>query len=156
MLVPALYVAAEAARRAAGAYDVHIMAEEGELDGEHRRWMAARGIEAIAGLDFSHLRRITITNTRLTPATLHPPGDAGEFSPAATTACSISTPTPRSPATSAPLFKLDLDGAALAAVPACRVAEIGGARRLSGKRGGAFPRARHDTSRIAISIPACC
>jgi len=31
MLVPALYVAAEAVRRAAGAYDVHIMAEEGEL-----------------------------------------------------------------------------------------------------------------------------
>src|SRR5262245_49332177 len=70
MLVPALFVAAEAARRAGGRYDVHVMAEATEIDATHRNWMEAHGIQAIPGLDFPRLREIAINDKRLTPATL--------------------------------------------------------------------------------------
>jgi lipopolysaccharide biosynthesis glycosyltransferase len=123
MLVPALYVAAEAARRAAGAYDVHIMAEEGELDGEHRRWMEARNIQAIAGLDFSDLRRITLANTRLTSATLirlvMPEILAGRYD----RVLYLDADTEIAGDIGG-MFKLDLNGAVLAAVPASRVPKL--------------------------------
>jgi|RhiMethySRZTD1v2_1073278.scaffolds.fasta_scaffold88467_3 lipopolysaccharide biosynthesis glycosyltransferase len=123
MLVPALYVAAEAVRRAAGAYDVHIMAEDGELDGEHRRWMAAHGIEAIAGLDFSHLRQIAFASDRLTAATLirlvMPDILAGRYD----RVLYLDADTEIAGDIGA-VFKLDLDGAVLAAVPAARIVEL--------------------------------
>jgi lipopolysaccharide biosynthesis glycosyltransferase len=123
MLPPALYVASAAARRANGAYDVHILAEEGELESGHRGWMAARGIEAIAGLDFSELRRIAFASDRLTAATLirlvMPEILAARYDrvlylDADTEICGDI----------GALFRLDLGDAALAAVPAARIVEL--------------------------------
>lgn len=123
MLVPALYVAAEAARRAGGAYDVHILAEEGELDAEHRRWMDAHGIEAIAGLDFSHLRQIAFASDRLTAATLirlvMPEILAARYH----RVLYLDADTEVADDIGA-VFRLDLGGAALAAVPAARIVEL--------------------------------
>ena len=120
MLVPAFYVAAEAARRAGGAYDVHIMAEEGELDPEHRRWMAARGIEAIAGLDFSNLRQVAFASERLTAATLirlvMPEILAARYDRVLYLDADIEIAGDISA-----VFKLDLDDTALAAVPSARL-----------------------------------
>ena len=123
MLVPALYVAAEAARRAAGTYDVHILAEEGELDGEHRDWMAAHGIEAIAGLDFSELRQIAFASDRLTAATLirlvMPEILAGRYD----RVLYLDADTEIAGDIGA-VFRLDLGGSVLAAVPSARLVRL--------------------------------
>lgn len=70
MAVPALYVAAEAARRARGAYDVHVFAEEAELDDQHRAWMKRHGIEAMPGLAFPRLHATGATAGRIPAASL--------------------------------------------------------------------------------------
>jgi lipopolysaccharide biosynthesis glycosyltransferase len=99
------------------------MAEEGELDAEHRRWMDAHGIEAIAGLDFSSLRQVTVTNTRLTTATLirlaMPEILAGRYD----RVLYLDADTEIAGGIGA-VFRLDLGGAVLAAVPASRVPKL--------------------------------
>jgi lipopolysaccharide biosynthesis glycosyltransferase len=70
MAVPALYVATEAARRARGAYDVHVFAEAAELDAEHRAWMARHGIQSLEGLAFPRLHATGATAGRIPPASL--------------------------------------------------------------------------------------
>ena len=70
MAVPALYVATEAARRARGAYDVHVFAEEGELDDQHLAWMERHGIQAMRGLAFPRLHATGATAGRIPPASL--------------------------------------------------------------------------------------
>ncbi|HEY1385179.1 MAG TPA: glycosyltransferase family 8 protein [Dongiaceae bacterium] len=123
MVLPAFYVAAEAARRASGAYDVHVMAEEGELEEAHRRWMDARGIQAIGGLDFSHLRRVVITNTRLTPATMIRLVMPEILAERYDRVLYLDADTEIAGDIGA-LFGLDLGDAAVAAVPAARIAEL--------------------------------
>jgi lipopolysaccharide biosynthesis glycosyltransferase len=70
MAVPALFVAAQAARQARGAYDVHVFAEETELDDQHRAWMKRHGIEAMPGLAFPRLHATGATAGRIPPASL--------------------------------------------------------------------------------------
>jgi lipopolysaccharide biosynthesis glycosyltransferase len=70
MAVPALCVATEAARRARGAYDVHIFAEAAELDAAHRAWMARHGIHSQPGLSFPRLHATGATAGRIPPASL--------------------------------------------------------------------------------------
>jgi lipopolysaccharide biosynthesis glycosyltransferase len=124
MVLPALFVAAEAARRAGGAYDVHILAESGELQDEHVRWMAAHGIQRIAGLDFARLRRIAIADKRLTAATLirllMPEILAGRYDRVLYLDADVEIC-----GDIAPLFGLDLGGAPLAAVPLVRASDGG-------------------------------
>jgi lipopolysaccharide biosynthesis glycosyltransferase len=120
MVVPALFVATEAARRARGAYDVHIIAEEGELDELHHAWMARHGIQAMRGLSFPRLHATGATVGRITPASLirlvlpellarsH---DRLLYLDCDTEICGDL----------APLFELDLKGRILAAVPAARI-----------------------------------
>jgi lipopolysaccharide biosynthesis glycosyltransferase len=119
MVLPALYVAAEAARRAGGTYDVHILAEDGELQDEHVRWMTAHGIQRIGGIDLARLRRIAITNKRLTAATLirllMPEILAGRYDRVLYLDADVEIR-----GDIAPLFGLDLGGAPLAAVPLVR------------------------------------
>lgn len=128
MLMPAFFVAAEAARRAGGRYDVHLLAEATEIDAAHRGWLEARGIQAIPGLDFPRLRAIAIREQRLTPATLIRllmPGILAAryrrvlYLDADTEVCGDL----------APLFALDLGAAPLAAVPAARIADMVPARQ---------------------------
>jgi lipopolysaccharide biosynthesis glycosyltransferase len=118
-MLPALFVAAQAAQRAAGAYDVHVLAEDGELQEEHVRWMQGHGIQRIGGLDFARLRKIAILDSRLTAATLIRlliPEVLGNqydrvlYLDADVEICGEI----------APLFGLDLGGAPLAAVPLVR------------------------------------
>ncbi len=122
MAVPALYIATEAARRARGAYDVQILAEEGELDDEHRSWMARHGIQALRGLSFPRLHATGATLGRISPASLIRlvlPELLAEryhkvlYLDADTEICGDV----------APLFDLDLDGRVLAAAPASRSTE---------------------------------
>lgn len=70
MAVPALFVATAAAQYARGAYDVHIFAEAGELDAEHRAWMARHGIQGLEGLSFPRLHATGATAGRIPPASL--------------------------------------------------------------------------------------
>lgn len=122
MAVPALYVATEAARRAGGAYDVHVVAEQGELGDDHRAWMARHGIQAIGGLSFPRLRATGATAGRITPASLIrlllPELLAQRYDRLlyldADTEIGGDV---------APLFDLDLNGCALAAAPAARSAQ---------------------------------
>jgi lipopolysaccharide biosynthesis glycosyltransferase len=123
MVLPAVYVAAEAARRAAGAYDVHVLTEQGELEDVHRRWMEARGIQAIAGLDFSRLREIAFANDRLTAATLIRLVMPEIFADRYERVLYLDADTEIAGDIGA-LFKLDLGGAAVAAVPAARIVEL--------------------------------
>jgi lipopolysaccharide biosynthesis glycosyltransferase len=122
MAVPTLFVASEAARRARGAYDVHVFAEEGELDAEQRAWMLRHGIEAWSGLAFPRLHATKAVRGRLSPATLIRlllPGLLAErydrvlYLDADTEICGDP----------APLFGLDLAGRVLAAAPAARSTE---------------------------------
>jgi lipopolysaccharide biosynthesis glycosyltransferase len=121
MAVPALYVASAAAGRARGAYDVQVFAEEGELDGEHRVWMARRGIAAMEGLAFPRLHATGATRDRisaaslirlLVPELLADRYDRVLYLDADTEICGDL----------APLFDLDLAGRVLAAAPAARSA----------------------------------
>jgi lipopolysaccharide biosynthesis glycosyltransferase len=70
MAVPALCVATEAARRARGAYDVHVFAEAAELDAAHRAWMARHGIQSLPDLSFPRLHATGATAGRIPPASL--------------------------------------------------------------------------------------
>lgn len=70
MAVPALCVATEAARRARGAYDVHVFAEASELDAAHRAWMARHGIQSLPDLSFPRLHATGATAGRIPPASL--------------------------------------------------------------------------------------
>lgn len=70
MAVPALCVATEAARRARGAYDVHVFAEAAELDAAHRAWMARHGIHSPPDLSFPRLHTTGATAGRIPPASL--------------------------------------------------------------------------------------
>lgn len=70
MAVPALCVATEAARRARGAYDVHVFAEAAELDAAHRAWMARHGIQGLPDLSFPRLHATGATAGRIPPASL--------------------------------------------------------------------------------------
>lgn len=70
MAVPALCVATEAARRARGAYDVHVFAEAAELDAAHRAWMARHGIHSLPDLSFPRLHATGATAGRIPPASL--------------------------------------------------------------------------------------
>jgi lipopolysaccharide biosynthesis glycosyltransferase len=70
MAVPALCVATEAARRAGGAYDVHVFAEAAELDAAHRAWMARHGIQSLPNLSFPRLHATGATAGRIPPASL--------------------------------------------------------------------------------------
>lgn len=127
MVVPALFVAAEAARRAGGAYDVHIMAEASELDEAQRRWMDAHGIQALPDLDFPRLRKVAIADPRLTPATLirlvMPQIFAERYDRVLYLDADVEIR-----GEIAPLFHLDLGGAPLAAVPLVRPPEDLGRR----------------------------
>ena len=122
MAVPALFVAAEAARRSGGVYDVHILAEAGELDAAQVAWMAAHGIQQSPGLDFARLRGITVADPRLTPATLIrlliPEIFAGRYDRALYLDADIEIR-----GEIAPLFALDLGGTPLAAAPLVRTLE---------------------------------
>jgi lipopolysaccharide biosynthesis glycosyltransferase len=120
MVVPALFVASEAARRARGAYDVYVFAEEGELHDEHLDWMARRGIQAMRGLSFPRLHRTGATAGRIPAASLirlvlaELLADRYErllYLDCDTELCGDP----------APLFDLDLRGCVLAAVPAGRI-----------------------------------
>lgn len=120
MAVPALYVATEAARRAGGAYDVHVFAEEGELDQTHLGWMAGHGIAAMRGLSFPRLHATGATAGRITPASLIrlvvPELLAGRYERLLYVDCDTEIR-----GDVAPLFGLDLKGRVLAAAPAARI-----------------------------------
>ena len=119
MIVPALFVASAAAGRAGGAYDVYVIAEEGELQEEHLDWMARQGIQAVRGLSFPRLHGTGATIGRITPASLirlvlpellSLKYDRLLYLDCDTEICGDP----------APLFALDLQGRVLAAAPAGR------------------------------------
>jgi lipopolysaccharide biosynthesis glycosyltransferase len=119
MVVPALFVASEAVRRARGAYDVYVIAEEGELQEEHLDWMGQCGIQAKRGLSFPRLHATGATIERITPASLVrlvlPELLAHSYDRLLYLDCDIEIC-----GDIAPLFALDLQGRVLAAVPAGR------------------------------------
>lgn len=128
MLVPAFFAAAEAARRArathdGGAYDVHVFIEAADLDDTHRRWMEAHGIRTAAAPDCARLRAIDIPDKRFTWGTLMrllmPAALAGRYDRVLHLDADIEIC-----GDIAGLFRLDLGGAPVAAVPAARIAEV--------------------------------
>jgi len=126
MLIPALYVAAAAARerrRREADYDVLVFAAMSDVDDSHRRWMANNGIRHIGDLDVAQLSRVDITEKRFGQANLYrlmvPTYLSGQYDRLIYLDADISIRGPL-----APLFSLDLSGFGLAALPAGEIPEL--------------------------------